>query len=103
MQKHEAGSAGMRTSQSTETEISIAQVLFSPLRGLWEMIIAPGRQAARIDQVRILQSLGDEQLAERGMTRATMLQHLYAGPLYNGPIRRETVAEDPLRDGMTAG
>ncbi len=95
----------MPSCQTTETEtaITIPQLLFAPLRGLWEMIVAPGRQAARVEQIQILESLSEAQLSERGMTRADMLPRLYADPLYRGPIRRETVAEDPLHDGMTAG
>lgn len=92
----------MTERRDAKTEISVPQVLFAPLRGLWEMIVAPGRHAERLHQVELLRQLGDEQLAARGFSRSEILAHVYGGPLNRGPVRREATERGEAASTMTA-
>ena len=59
--------------------IKALHVLTTLLHGMWEMACAPGRHNERMVRIEHLRGLSDEKLAERGLTRADIVRHVYRG------------------------
>ncbi|GAA6208603.1 hypothetical protein NBRC116601_18960 [Cognatishimia sp. WU-CL00825] len=57
---------------------SILRTLAAPFIAIGNTLIAIGEASSRSKQVEFLNSLSDSQLADRGMTRETIVRHVFS-------------------------
>ncbi|MGH1466863.1 MAG: DUF1127 domain-containing protein [Cognatishimia sp.] len=60
------------------TSQSILRALATPFIAFGDLLIAIGETSVRAKQVDFLNSLTDEELEERGMTRETIVRHVFS-------------------------
>ena len=65
------------TAQPTTFGISILHALAAPFTAIGKAMVAVAEASSRQDQVAYLESLSDEELADKGLTRDRIVMHVF--------------------------
>ncbi len=66
------------TALNITAPVSILSILSAPFVALGNALIAMGEASSRTEEVQLLQSLTDEELAARGLKRDEIVRHVFA-------------------------
>lgn len=61
---------------------SLTDILAAPFKAVGRTLISIAESGPRMEQVRRLNAISDEELAERGLTRADVVRRIFGGSIY---------------------